>query len=520
MYDYIIIGAGSAGCVLANRLSEDATVKVLLLEAGGPDHKWEIHIPAVFVRLFKTAYDWNYHTEAQPHLNNRCLYWPRGKVLGGSSSLNAMIYIRGNQADYDHWAELGNKTWSFAEVLPYFKKAENQEGGASAQHGIGGPLNVAQLIDPNPLTYAFIQAGIDCGLIHNPDFNGPRQEGVGFYQVTQKEGRRHSVAVAYLKPALKRPNLTVKTQAQVVGLSCQRRRVTEVTYKQHGLVQRISAGQEVILCGGAVNSPQLLLLAGIGPADDLRRLNIPVVMDLPGVGQNLQDHPIVNVAYACTQAISLTNAKKITSFARYYFTRRGALTSNIAEAGGFIKSHTAAPLPDIQFHFTPAYFIKHGFIQPAGHGFTISPTLIQPQSRGYLTLRSPDPFAAPRIQPNYCAEAADLAALVVGVKWARRLAAASAFDPYRGQEHRHSASARSEATLREFIRNHAETLYHPVGTCKMGTDPLAVVDPHLRVYGWEGLRVVDASIMPTIVGGNTNAPTVMIAEKAADLIRN
>ncbi len=519
LYDYIVVGAGSAGCVLASRLTEDSQVAVLLLEAGGPDNNQEIRIPAAFPRLFKSAYDWAYHTEPQPRLHNRKLYWPRGKVLGGSSSINAMIYIRGSHHDYDHWHSLGNLAWSFADVLPYFKKAEDQARGPSEYHGVGGPLHVTDLRYISPPCHAFVEAGVEIGLPHNLDFNGPEQEGVGFYQVTQKRGRRHSAADAYLKPAMRRPNLAVRTHAQATRLLFEKTRVAGVELVSNGKLEQIRAAREVILCGGTINSPHLLMLSGIGPAEHLKALGIAVVADLPGVGQNLQDHPFLPVAYQCTQPVSLIRAETTRSLVVYLLFRKGPLTSNIGEAGGFIKTRPGLRAPDLQFHFGAAYYLSHGFVRPEGHGFTFGPTLIRPESRGSITLRSSDPFEPPAIQPNYLSCEADLRVLVAGIKLARRMAQAKAFDPFRGAERFPGAAVSSDAALAEYVREVAETCYHPVGTCKMGSDSLAVVDARLRVHGVEGLRVVDASIMPTIVSGNTHAPTIMIAEKAADLIR-
>lgn len=518
-HDYIIVGAGSAGCVLANRLSENPENSVLLLEAGGRDKKQEVQMPAAFSKLFKTDVDWAYFTEPQAHADQRKLYWPRGKMLGGSSSMNAMIYIRGNHRDYDNWAKLGNEEWGFSDVLPYFKKAEHQERGASSYHGVGGALNVADLRSTNPLSHAFIEAAAQAGLPKNNDFNGKSQIGAGFYQVTQKKGQRLSTAGAYLKPAMKRSNLTVMTHGQVTRLSFDGKRVTGLEYVQKGKTKQAKANKEVILCGGTINSPQLLMLSGIGPAEHLWALGIPVLMNLPGVGQNLSDHTAVAVAYACKKPISLRNAESFGNLLRYLLFKKGPLTSNVGEAGGFVKTRPDLEVPDIQFHFAPAYFIDHGFVQPEGHGFTVGITLVQPKSRGYIKLRSRDPLLPPLIQPNYCAADEDMQTLIAGLHLARQIGQASAFDAYRGEELLPGSDVQEEKALRAFIREYVQTLYHPVGTCKMGNDPQTVVNSQLQVHGVDGLRVVDASIMPTITTGNTNAPTIMIAEKAADMIR-
>jgi choline dehydrogenase len=518
-YDYIIVGAGSAGCVLAARLTENSSANVLLLEAGGPDTAREIRIPAAFSKLFKTEVDWNYSTEPEPYLNNRKLYWPRGKVLGGSSSINAMIYIRGNAADYDGWKNLGNDGWGFADVLPYFKKSENRERGGPEFHGIGGPLNVADLELVNPLTRAFIAGAKEIGLSENGDFNGLTQDGVGLYEVTQKNRQRHSAADAYLRPALHRPNLKLVSQAHVTRVVMENGRAVGITFLRNGKTGQARATTEVILAGGTLNSPQLLLLSGIGPADQLTQLGIPASHNLPGVGANLQDHPMVSVGYLCTQPVSLDGAETLADLLRYLILKKGPLTSNVAEAGFFARSRDGLNVPDIQLLFGPAYYRGHGLMRRQENCFGFGPTLITPQSRGSVSLRSANPLDPPAIRANYLSTDSDLRTMIEGVRLARRIANTRAFDPYRGAEIHPGANATSDHDITEFLRNEVETLYHPVGTCKMGNDPLAVVDPRLRVRGLAGLRVVDASIMPVVPAGNTNAPTIMIAEKAADMIR-
>ncbi|HEX2913264.1 MAG TPA: choline dehydrogenase [Chloroflexia bacterium] len=519
MFDYIIVGAGSAGCVLANRLTEDSQTTVLLIEAGGPDQKQEIHIPIAFSKLYKTPYDWAFYTEEDPNTANRKLYWPRGKMLGGCSSINAMIYIRGNRYDYDTWRSLGNPGWSFDELLPYFKKSENQEHGSSEFHGQGGPLNVSDLRYTNPLSGAFIAACQEMGYTLNKDFNGAQQDGIGFYQVTQKKGKRHSVADAYLKPATQRPNLTVLTNCQVARVLFEENQACGVLYRNNGRLEEAKAAREVILCGGAINSPQLLLLSGIGPASQLKTMNITVVANLPGVGQNLQDHPAAGVLTASTQPVSLDKVENPRNLINYLLFQKGPFTSNVAEAGGFVRTQPDLPAPDLQFHFAPVIYLEHGFKKLEGYGYTIGPTLINPQSRGSISLRSKDPFEPPLIRANYLSSDTDLQVLLKGLKLARQIAQAKAFEPYRGVELMPGPDAQSDEALYDHIRQTIETLYHPAGTCKMGTDEMAVVDPQLRVRGVTGLRVVDASIMPTVTRGNTNAPTIMIAEKAADMIK-
>jgi len=505
MYDYIIVGAGSAGCVLASRLTEDPQTTVLLLEAGDSDSaRPDIRIPVAFTTHFHTPYDWAYTTEAEPYLLGRKMFWPRGKVLGGCSSINAMIYIRGNCSDYDAWEAAGNPGWGYTHVLPFFKKAENQERGPSAYHGVGGPLNVADLRYTNPLTRAFVEAGEELGIPENQDFNGEIQEGVGLYQVTQKAGVRWSAADAYLHPVQKRPNLTVCTNAQAMRIAIEQGFARGIVYREGAEIKVARAEREVLICGGAINSPQLLMLSGLGPADHLASLDIAPLVDLPGVGQNLQDHLSTGVMYQATQPIMLPPY------------------SNIAEAGGFMYLREDAPAPDIQFIFTPAFFSNHSTSHLPGNGFTIGSILLRPRSRGHICLQSNDPLLPPGIQANYLSEEEDLDILVEAQRVNIELAHTRAFDPFRGEALSDDAEDLSDEELAQMIRENAETLYHPVGTCKMGpaNDSMAVVDSQLHVYGVQGLRVIDASIMPTIVSGNTNAPTIMIAEKAAEMIKH
>jgi choline dehydrogenase len=520
MYDYVIVGAGSAGCVLAARLSENPNHQVLLLEAGAKDKKLEIKIPAAFNKLFKSSYDWAYETEPEANLDGRTMYWPRGKTLGGSSSLNAMMYVRGNALDYDHWAELGNKGWSYGDVLPYFEQSERSERGTAPRRGTNGPLNIADLRDPNPTTVAFLDAAPQAGVPRSKDINGPHQEGVDFTQVTQKRGRRWSAADAYLKPARKRGNLTVVTGAQTLRILLDGARAVGVEYIVDGKTQRATAG-DVIVSGGAINSPQLLMLSGIGPADHLAALGIPVVADLPGVGKNLQDHLAIMDVVHSKEPVTLASAESLANLARFLTRGRGMLTSNVAEACGFVRTRPELDAPDLELIFAPVPFMDHGFAPPQGHGITIGSVGVAPRSKGELTLRSADPTAAPRIEANYLSdpEGEDLRVLVEGSKIARRIFDAPAFARYAGEPLLPTSRPTSDEEIVEHIRRNAQTLYHPVGTCKMGIDGLAVVDPELRVHGVENLRVVDASVMPVIPRGHTHASTVMIAEKAVDLIR-
>lgn len=496
MYDYLIVGAGSAGCVLANRLTEDPQTSVLVLEAGGKDDVPAIHDPAAFFSLLGTAVDWSYMTEEEPQLNNRKLPWPRGKVLGGSSSINAMSYARGNRSDYDRWQELGNAGWSYADVLPYFKKAEHRDKGSSDYTGRGGPLTVTDVPSVTPLTAAFLTAGEELGWARIDDYNGASQEGFGTLQFTIRQGKRESTATSYLHPVQNRPNLTVWTNTLVTRILFEGTRAVGLAYLHEGVEQQVRVNKEVILCGGAINSPQTLLLSGVGPADQLRALGIRVVVDLPGVGNNLQDHPIVAIVAATKPA----------------FTEFGTASEGI----GFVKTHPVLSEPDLQLLMSP--FIQSPLPLEVKHGYIIFLALVQPQSRGHLQLRSTDPREHPAIFANYFADPVDMQRLVEGVKVVRRLNQTQAFAPFYEQEVAPGQQVQSEAELVEYIRNNVQTFYHPIGTCKMGHEKLAVVDEQLRVHGVEGLRVVDASIMPTIVNGNMNAPTIMIAEKISDLL--
>jgi choline dehydrogenase len=521
-YDFVIVGAGSAGCVLANRLSADPRRRVLLLEAGGRDVHPFIHMPAGIARLVHNRrINWHYATQPEPALNGRCLYWPRGKVLGGCSSINAMCYVRGQPQDYDGWERDGAAGWSYADVLPYFRKSERQQRGASQYHGADGPLSVEDLRSRNSLTDTFVAAGVHAGLPRNEDFNGARQEGVGRYQVTQSEGRRCSAAGAYLDPARARANLRIETHCLVERVLLEHGRAIGVEYSRDGQRRVARCDGEILLCAGAVNSPQLLMLSGIGAAAHLGELGIPVALDLPGVGDNLQDHLDVCTLYRSTQAVTydFNPLQELGVALRYWLQHRGPGVSNVAEAGAFVRSsHARDSRPDIQLHFVPAQLDDHGRHRLPGHGFTLHACYLQPQSRGRIRLCSDDARDAPLIFANYLQHPRDLAVLLEAVQLSRRILQASPFDACRGAEVFPGSHATTDAALIEFIRRKAETIYHPVGTCRMGTDVTAVVDERARVHGIEGLRVVDASIMPTIVSGNTNAPTIMIAEKAADLI--
>lgn len=523
-YDYIIIGAGSAGCVLAHRLSEDPNVTVLLLEAGGRDWHPFVHMPAGLAKIATLkSINWDYQTVPQPQLGGRSLWCPRGKLLGGSSSINAMCYIRGVPADYDEWAAHGADGWHWDNVLPWFRKAEGNTRGSDAFHGGDGPLTVSDLRHVNPLSHVFVEAAQQAGMASNPDFNGAHQQGVGLYQVTQREGARCSTAVAYLNPVKSRPNLTVATTTRVDHITFTGRRASGVACVQGGNPIQYTATREVLLSGGSINSPQLLMLSGIGPADALRAHGIAVRHDAPDVGANLQDHLDVTTLQHCTQRISYDRVSEVkTAFEYFLGGHRGPGTSNIAEGGAFWRSPLAADeRADIQLHFIPAMIDDHGRNRLPGDGYTMHACFLRPRSRGSLRLASNRADDKPIIDPNYLGDpdGFDLKMLIECAKLSLEVFAQKAFDPYRGTLIFPPQLPRSEAELIAFVRSRAETVYHPVGTCKMGNDDDAVVDPQLRVQGVEGLRVVDASVMPNLPGGNTNAPTIMIAERAADLIR-
>jgi choline dehydrogenase-like flavoprotein len=520
-YDYIIVGAGSAGCVLANRLSADPSKQVLLLEAGGRDSSPLIHMPAGLAKLGSPRVNWKYETAPQPAMAGRRMYWPRGKTLGGSSSINAMVYIRGQARDYDQWRQLGNAGWSYDDVLPLFRAAENNERIHDAFHGQGGPLNVAERPYTNPLSVLFVAAAQEAGIALNPDFNGASQAGCGLYQVTQKNGARCSAAVGYLHPIIDRQNLTVITRAHAMRVVIEKLRATGVEYMNRGVKVVAYASREVLLAGGAINSPQLLMLSGVGPADNLRNVGLTAVLDLAGVGKNLQDHLNVNVINECKLPITLDRKSRglasLLVALQFALTRKGPGTSNVAEAGAFATC-AGAGSPDVQFHFIPAYVVDHGRVKMKGNGVTLHACCLRPESRGEIRLASKNFIDPPHIDPNYLASRNDLNVLIAGIHKAREILAASPFRPYLGAERFPGAAARSDAELETFIRVSAETEYHPVGTCRMGSDPLAVVDERLRVRGIGNLRVADCSIMPTLVSGNTNAPAIMIGEKAAAMI--
>ncbi|MEO5844780.1 MAG: choline dehydrogenase [Caldimonas sp.] len=525
-FDYVVVGGGSAGCVLAGRLSENPFVRVCLLEAGPADKSVLIHCPAGFALLGRTGgANWAFETEPQAGLNGRHGYQPRGKVLGGASSINAMIYLRGQPEDYDAWTSEGNPGWGWSDVLPYFKRSENNERGADAWHGSGGPLNVMDFGQPHRFGRFFVEAAVQAGHAANADFNGPRQEGAGVFQVMQKNGERCSAAKAFLTPHLSRPNLTVVTEALTTRVLLEGKRAIGVEARVGGALRTYRAGREVLMCAGALQSPHLLMLSGIGPADHLRQHGIVPLHDLAGVGRHLHDHidivaaldaPHLKDLFGLSFGGALAMLRGALEWRRH---RRGILTTNFGEGGAFLRSGPEETRADLQLHFVVAKLTDHGRKTMLGHGYSCHVCLLRPKSRGRVTLASADPSAAPRIDPNFLAERDDVDRLVRGFKAMRRILAQPALAGHGARELEASASAQSDADVERFIRGHADTIYHPVGTCRMGNGPLDVVDAQLRVRGIAGLRVVDASIMPSIVSGNTNAPTIMIAEKAADMIK-
>jgi choline dehydrogenase len=512
VYDYVIVGAGSAGCVLAARLSEDPDVRVALVEAGPPDTAEEIHVPVAFGQLFQTKWDWDYLTDPEPGLDGRRRYLPRGRMLGGSSSMNAMIYMRGNRADYQEWEALGAEGWGWEDVLPYFLKAEDNERGASELHAVGGPLTVSDGRSRHELMDAFLEAAGQAGHPRNDDFNGPEQDGVGYYQLTQRNGLRCSAAVAYLHPATGRSNLTVITDALCTRILFDGDRAAGVEIERGNELSELRAEREVLLCAGAYNSPQILMLSGIGIAAELRAYGIEPRQDLP-VGENLQDHLNVGLGFL-TDTETLITARSEENVLLLQGEGRGPLTSNIGEAGGFFRTKEGLAGPDFQIHAAPVMFVDEGLALPAAHAFVFGACLLRPTSRGKVFLRSLLPSAKPHVLHGYLVTEEDRAAMIEAMRRLREIAEQPALRPHHGGELRAPAS-NDDADLLEFVKRECHTLYHPVGTCAIGS----VVDSELRVLGVEGLRVVDASVMPVVIRGNTNAPTIMIAEKAADLVR-
>jgi choline dehydrogenase len=528
-FDYVIVGAGSAGCVLANRLSADGRYRVLLLEAGPTDDCPWIHVPIGYGKtMFHPVYNWGFYTEPEPGLNGRRIYWPRGRGLGGSSSINGLIYIRGQAEDYDHWAALGNTGWSARDVLPYFKKLEGNTRGADEWHGGDGPLTCSDIGEPHELIEAIIAGAQFLGVPRNADFNGASQEGVGYYQLFTRKGWRCSNAVAYLRPARNRPNLAIETDALATGIrfteaSGERPRAAAVEYVKHGRSHAVAAGREIILAAGALQSPQLLQLSGIGSPRFLRDLGLDVLADLPGVGENLQDHLQLRLIYKCTKPITTNDdlrswTRSLRMGLRWLLFRAGPLAVGINQGGLFTRVLPESNTPDVQFHFATLSADLAGAKPHPFSGFTFSVCQLRPSSRGTVRIESADPWQPPSMRPNYLATDLDRRCAVAGVRFARRLAETDALRPYVREEYRPGANRITDDELLDFCREHGATIFHPSGTCKMGTDPLAVVDPRLRVHGLRGLRVVDCSIMPTLVSGNTNAPVTMIAEKASDMI--
>jgi choline dehydrogenase len=522
--DFVVVGAGSAGCAVAARLSEDTTIRILLLEAGGEDRNRWIHIPLGFGKTFADpSVNWCYETEPDPGADNRRVFWPRGKVLGGSSSINGMVYIRGQAEDFDHWRQLGNAGWSFDDVLPYFRRSEHQMRGADAFHATGGPLCVSD-VARHPICEAFIAAATELGFPRNDDFNGASQDGVGYHQTTTRNGRRCSTAVGYLRPAMQRSNLRVVTGALTEKVLFEDRRAVGVTFRREGRLCTARAGREVILCGGAVNSPQLLMLSGIGPQDQLAQFGIPVVHHLPGVGRGLQDHYSAPIKLRCKLPITvndvmLSNARKLKAGLEYYMFRRGPLSMISSPAALFARTRPELASPDVKCSISPFSAERPQDGLHPFSGFTMIAYQLRPESRGEIRLKSPDPFDAPAVYPNYLATETDQRTIVAGLKLCRRILTSHPMQSFIEAEFQPGPSTATEEELLDYARRRGGTVYHPTSTCKMGSDPMAVVDAELRVHGVGGLRVADASIMPTVVSGNTNAAAIMIGEKTADLVR-
>ena len=520
-HDYVIVGAGSAGCVLANRLSEDPSTRVLLIEAGGKDRSLNIKIPAAFPNQFHTKLDWDYWTEPEPGVDGRSLFIPRGKSLGGSSSMNAMLYVRGRPLDYDLWREQGAPGWGWDDVLPYFLCSEDNVRGASEFHGSGGEMRISDQRSPRPLNRRLLDASAAHGIPRIDDYNGPEQDGVSMFQTFQKDGRRWSAADAFLRPAIKRPNLELVTGATVLGLELDGDRALGVRYKpKRGGETTARADGEVILSAGAIGSPQILMLSGIGAADELRAAGVEPRHELPGVGRNLQDHPYLTMLWEVSEGKTLYGADKPKFLAEWLLRKTGPLTSTAAEVVAFVRTRAGLPAADIQFHMGALYFEKHGEEEFDGDAMTIAPVLVSPKARGQVWLRSADPLAKPRMVTNSLSDPDDVASMVAGMQMAREIAAESPLAEVVVRELKPGADAQSPEQIEAALRERLELIYHPVGTCRMSDDgDDAVVDSQLRVHGIDGLRVVDASIFPTIPGGNTNAPAIMVAERAADLIR-
>ena len=517
-FDHIVVGGGSAGCVLAARLTEDPSIRVLLLEAGPEDTDENIHMPAGWGKLLRTSLDWNFHTEEQKHAQGRRMYWPRGKMLGGSSSINALVYIRGAREDYDHWAALGNEGWGYDDVLPYFIRAEDNARGRSEFHGVGGPLGVSDTNPVHPWSKAFVASCVAAGYPANPDFNGAKVDGAGIYQTTTRNGKRCSAAVAYLNPARARKNLVIRTNALAHKVVVLDGTAAGVEYSVNGRTTVAWVDGEVLLAAGAIASPQLLQLSGIGPIGLLKDLDIGVVADIPGVGENLMDHPGVPVTWRARDEGSLRSYETLPNYLNWKLRGKGPLTTNGAEGGLYCRSSAELEVPDLQFHFVPTIYKDHGFGDVTMHGFSIGNILVDVHSTGSIMIKSRDPRWAPAIDAGYLSDERDLEALVGGIKICREVGAQTPMASLSAGEMYPGSATTSDADLRDFVRATVETLYHPTCTTRMGDDDMSVVDSQLRVRGIAGLRVVDASVMPRLVRGNTNAPTMMIAEKAADMI--